>query len=48
MRRFLSRLIFPKALMITLAVLPGRAWAQSGTVTDDGFLSSSTATQQVM
>src|SRR6266550_2190569 len=47
MRRFLSRLIFPKVLLITLAVLPGRAWAQSGTVTDDGFLSSSTATQQV-
>ncbi len=47
MRRFLSRLIFPKVLLITLAVLPGRAWAQSGTVTDDGFLSSNTATQQV-
>src|SRR6266705_2712148 len=28
-------------------LLPGRAWAQSGTVTDDGFLSSSSATQQV-
>ncbi len=28
MRKFLSRLIFPRVRVIALAVLPGRAWAQ--------------------
>jgi N-acetylneuraminic acid mutarotase len=38
--------LFGVALLISLAVFPGRTWAQSATVTDDAFLSSNTNTQQ--
>ncbi len=41
------KILFLAVFAATLLLLPGRAWAQSGTVTDDGFLSSSTAMQQV-
>jgi hypothetical protein len=33
--------------LISLFVFPGLVWAQSGTVTDDGFLSSNSTTQQI-
>ena len=38
---------FAVVLLISLAVFPGRAWAQSATVTDDGFLSTNSTTQQL-
>ena len=41
------KILFLAVFAATLLLLPLRASAQSGTVTDDGFLSSSAATQQV-
>jgi hypothetical protein len=39
--------LFGAAILISLFVFPGLACAQSGTVTDDGFLSSNAMTQQL-
>jgi hypothetical protein len=39
--------LFGAAILISLFVFPGLACAQSGTVTDDGFLSSNATTQQL-
>jgi hypothetical protein len=47
MRKLLSFLFFAAVPMILLAVSPGQVWAQSGTVTDDAFISTSSTTQLV-
>jgi hypothetical protein len=47
MRKLLSFLFFPVVLMISLAMSPGRVWAQSATVTDDAFVSTNATTQSV-
>src|SRR5256885_249326 len=41
------KILFLAVFVAALLLLPLRGAAQSATVTDDGFLSSSTATQQV-
>lgn len=41
-----SRILWFAVFATAFALLPSRAAAQSATVTDDAFLSSSTATQQ--
>jgi len=45
MHRLLFYSLLAVVLMISLVVFPGRASAQSGTVTDDAFLSSNATTQ---
>lgn len=47
MRKLAPSRMFAVVLFISLVILPGRAWAQSGTVTDDGFVSSNATTQLV-
>jgi N-acetylneuraminic acid mutarotase len=46
MRKLNLRSFIAAVLRISLSVFPGRAWAQSGTVTDDGFRSNNSTTQQ--
>lgn len=47
MRKITLYSFIAAVLLISLFVFPGRAWAQSGTVTGDGFLSSNSTTQSV-
>src|SRR5947207_14018753 len=42
-----NKILFLAAFAAMLLLLPGRTAAQSGTVTDDGFVSSSATNQQV-
>ena len=45
MHKLLPYSLLAVVLMILLVVFPGRVWAQSGTVTDDAFLSSNATAQ---
>jgi hypothetical protein len=45
MRKLPSSLLLTIVLLASLVVFPGRIWAQSGTVTDDAFVSSNATTQ---
>jgi hypothetical protein len=47
MRKLLLVSHFLVTLMILVAVFPGKLWAQSGTVTDDAFVSTNSTTQLV-
>src|SRR5580700_1077843 len=45
MRKLFRPSLFASALMISFFLPSGKVWAQSGTVTDDAFLSSNATTQ---
>jgi hypothetical protein len=47
MRRLVSCWLFAFVVMISQIMFPSRAWAQSGTVTDDAFVSTNSTTQLV-
>jgi N-acetylneuraminic acid mutarotase len=47
MRRLVTHAMFAAVVMILLVGFPGRSWGQSGTVTDDGFVSTNSTTQAV-